>query len=115
MSQHSSHFPRPGSRVRNSTTYYVSPAGDDTADGRTPGRAWRTLARVSSTSFEPGSHILLESGRVFRGTLYFDEDDVGTAADPITVGSYGDGRALLDGGDGYGIVVRNTGGFRIEN
>jgi hypothetical protein len=95
--------------------YYVSPTGKDDHDGRTPERAWRTLAHVSAASFGPGSHILFEGGRVFAGRLELDERAVGTVDQPIVVGTYGSGRAILDAGYGYGVLVRNTGGVCIEN
>jgi len=103
------------SSIGQGSVYYVSPSGTDDRDGWTPERAWRTLARVSAEPFGPGSRILFEGGQVFAGRLDLDERDVGSAEHPIVVGSYGSGRATLDAGDGYGVVVRNTGGVRIEN
>ena len=34
---------------------YISPKGDDAADGRTPATAWRTPARLKEETLEPGS------------------------------------------------------------
>ena len=45
-------------------------AGDDDHDGRSPGTAWRSLARVSATTFSPGDSILLKRGTRCTGTLW---------------------------------------------
>ena len=96
-------------------TYYVSPSGDDTNPGNLPTKAWRTISRVNHFSFGPGSTILFEGGQIFSGGLHFDSDDFGNPSSPITVGSYGVGRATISAGHGDGILVHNTGGFRISN
>ena len=45
------------------TTYYVDSAGgDDAASGTSADAAWRTLANVNATVFEPGDRILLKAG-----------------------------------------------------
>lgn len=101
--------------TRAPRTFYVSPDGNDGADGLTPTRAWRTLARANATDFAPGDSLLLAGGAQFVGTLALDDDDVGTSARPITITSYGRGRATLNAGLGSGIAVRNTGGIRITD
>ena len=47
--------------------YYVSADGDDTNDGRSPERPWRTLARVSEAELEAGDGVCFRRGDVFRG------------------------------------------------
>ena len=49
--------------------YYVSADGDDANDGRTPVRAWRTLARVSEAVLKAGDGVFFRRGDVFRGQL----------------------------------------------
>lgn len=97
------------------TTYYLSPAGDDAADGTTPATAWRTLKRATVAKLAPGDAVLLEGGRRFDGPLELDTDDAGTPARPVTVSSYGTGRATIVAGDGDGIRVRNTMGVCIRD
>lgn len=69
--------------------YYVSPNGDDAADGLSPQTAWRTLEKVSSTPFEPGTHVLFERGGEWRGRL--QSSSSGTPEAPIVYASYGSG------------------------
>jgi peptidoglycan/LPS O-acetylase OafA/YrhL len=94
--------------------YYVSPSGDDGNAGTSPGAAWRTLARVNGRAFGPGDRILLQGGQTFRGGLTFGRDSGGTPDDPVTVESYGAGRAVLDAGDGDGVRVENTAGICVR-
>ena len=70
-------------------TYYVSPAGDDAGDGLSPLSAWRTVAKVNSTSLPPGAHVLFERGGEWRENLLVSSS--GTAKAPVVFGSYGTG------------------------
>jgi peptidoglycan/LPS O-acetylase OafA/YrhL len=90
------------------TVYYVNLEGDDNNPGTAPSRAWRTLDRISRTSFGPGDSILLAGGQTFSGCISLDRDDASTPSRPISIGSYGDERATIDAGDGCGVLVRNT-------
>ncbi len=94
-------------------TYHVSPSGDDQNDGLAPDRAWKTLDRVSGASFAAGDNLLLEGGATFSGKLTLGSDDGGTATAPISVSSYGTGRATIDAGAGNGIDVYNVAGVQI--
>src|SRR5574340_53159 len=77
----------------SATDYYVSPSGKDTNPGTSSATAWRTIAKLNGVSFAAGDRILFEGGQTFTGTLAFDRGDAGTEAGPITVTSYGTGRA----------------------
>lgn len=99
-------------------TFYVNAHGDDRADGRSPARAWRTLARVSSNRMYPGDRVFLAAGERFAGPLRLDAKDGGDATEPVVVGSYGLGRATIDGNAGAtegAISVHNTAGVVIRD
>jgi len=49
--------------------YYVSPTGNDNADGTTKKKAWRTLDRVAMHTFAAKDQLLLEAGGVFQGSI----------------------------------------------
>ena len=38
--------------------YYVANAGSDENDGRSPAKAWRSVARVNGYPFKPGDRVL---------------------------------------------------------
>ncbi len=105
--------PSPGTAQPN-TTYYVSPSGNDHNAGTSPGEAWRTIGRVNAVHFQPGDRILFQGGASFAGNLSFDRGDLGTAAAPITVGSYGAGVATIDAGAGTGVSVADIQDLRIQ-
>ncbi|AGW41771.1 dTDP-4-dehydrorhamnose reductase [Leifsonia xyli subsp. cynodontis DSM 46306] len=78
------------------TTYYVdSAAGSDTNAGTSPSDPWHSLAKVNSTGFAPGDSVLFKGGSIWTGSLLITSS--GTSSAPITIGSYGTGRPLLNG------------------
>ena len=97
------------------TDYYVSSSGHDNNSGSSPADAWLTIQRVNSSDYNPGDRILFEGGRTFSGNLYFDGADAGTPTAPVTIGSYGSGRATIYAGDGDGILIYNAAGFVIRD
>ena len=50
-------------------TYYISPAGDDGADGLSPERAWRSLTPLLPETgyLQAGDTVRFERGGVYRG------------------------------------------------
>ncbi len=51
------------------TTYYVSNAGNDDADGTTPETAWATLAKVTAAPLQAGDGVRFRRGDTFRGCV----------------------------------------------
>lgn len=98
-----------------SATYYVSPGGDDGNSGTSPGEAWRTLRRAELTALEAGDKLMLEGGARFPGTLTVAKGEAGDADKPVTIGSYGTGRATVVATDSPGISVHNTAGVEIRD
>jgi Right handed beta helix region len=97
------------------TDYYVSALGDDANAGTSPADAWLTVQRVNNGQYNPGDRILFEGGKTFGGNLYLDGSDAGTPDAPITIGSYGIGRATIYAGDGTGILIYNAAGYIIRD
>lgn len=100
---------------QTSHEYYVSPSGDDLAKGTSPGMAWKSIDKINETDFQPGDKILFEGGKAFAGALKFDIDDSGTPENPVTLTSYGEGRATISSGTETGLLATNTSGFIIMN
>jgi hypothetical protein len=70
--------------------YYLdAEQGDDSADGRTPRRAWRTLARLQAATLRPGDTAAFKRGSTFAGSATLAGS--GTAARPIRLTAYGTG------------------------
>jgi hypothetical protein len=99
----------------NAATYYISPTGNNNNPGTSTSQAWQSIDRINRTTFQAGDRIAFQGGATFNGTLQFDASDRGTASQPIVIGSYGTGRATINGGTNSGIFVYNSAGYRIEN
>ena len=69
-------------------TYYVSPNGDDSKDGKTEQTAWKTIARVNQDTYIPGDKILFERGGEWTGKTLAPQGS-GSAAAYIIIGAYG--------------------------
>jgi len=95
--------------------YYISLGGDDSNPGMSVESAWRTIEKVNSFTFEAGDHIFFEGRKTFEGSLRFDADESGTKANPLSVGSYGKGRATISSGKENGLYAYNCGGFIVRD
>jgi hypothetical protein len=96
-------------------TYYVSSAGNDNNTGTSITKPWATIDKVNKTKFTSGDRILFAGGSTFHGSLYFSENSKGTQANPIQVGSYGNGRATIRSETKAGLYAYNTAGYKISN
>lgn len=97
------------------TTYYISPNGNDSNGGNSPDDAWRSIEKLNTFEFAPGSKILFEGGQSFPGNLALGSSDGNDPVNPILISSYGTGKAKILAGNGMGIYVYNTAGINIDN
>jgi Right handed beta helix region len=95
------------------TTYYVSPTGSDSNDGISPSTPWQTISKVNATSYNAGDSILFSGGRTFNGGL--DINAAGTPIQPVIIGSYGTGHAMINAGTGEGFFAYNYAGIVIQH
>lgn len=88
-------------KAHEPATYHVSPSGDDRADGRTLGSAWKTLRRASF-AVAPGDTVLIAPGvyghpiAPLRG---------GSASGRITFRGHGRGDVIVDAGQSIAPLV----------
>lgn len=105
------------------TAYYVSESsGNDAHDGRaadwdgTHG-PWKTLAKASSSTRQPGDRLLLKCGDVWDETLTLRGD--GTATNPVIVTSYGAGQRpcirRTPGNRTACVVIDNASGYVLRD
>ncbi len=100
----------------DTTTYYVDAAGGSDSDrGTSEAEAWASIGRVNDVDLGPGDRVSLKGGQAFDGTLSIGPEDAGTAENPLKVGSYGSGQAIISAGKGKGISVYNAGGVEVSN
>lgn len=81
--------PHPPAPLGKGATYYVSPSGNDNADGNSPQTAWRTVAKVNGSSLKPGDNVLFQRGGEWRESLKAPSS--GERGNPITFTDYGIG------------------------
>src|SRR5690348_6855407 len=74
-------------QAASAATFYVDPTGSDANPGTSPLAPWQSVARINSRVLAPGDTVLFRAGRVFNAMVSIQGG--GTAAAPITVGSYG--------------------------
>jgi len=78
------------------TVYYVDCAADGDAGAGTSTAAnvaWKTVAKVNSSSFSAGDSVLFNKGCTWREQLTVPSS--GSAGNPITFGAYGSGAAPI--------------------
>jgi hypothetical protein len=101
--------------VSGAAAYYVSSTGLDGNAGTSPAAAWKTISRVNSHAFAPGDQVFFAAGATFVGTVYFGPGALGNATNPVTLTSYGVGRATIDGGTTNAIYAYDCAGVVISN
>ena len=97
-----------GATSATSATYYIDyESGNNAADGLAPERAWKhapgdpkATAGPATVALEPGDTLLFKGGVVYNGSVVMEVS--GTPDKPITLdantgGTFGEGRAILDG------------------
>jgi hypothetical protein len=91
-------------------TFHVHPDGDDASPGTSPDKPWKTIDRANRQTFKPGDRLLFAGGKTFPGNLFLETEDAG-----VTVGSYGEGRAVIQAGLGTAVLVRDAGGVEVRD
>jgi parallel beta-helix repeat protein len=77
-------------KIAGAATYYVdATSGIDTNNGLSTDAAWKTINKVSTSSFNAGDSILFKRGETWREQLAIPSS--GTSGHPITFGAYGHG------------------------
>jgi hypothetical protein len=85
--------------------YYVSASGNDADDGSLT-HPWKSIEKISQAELKPGDRICFEGGETFSGCLNL-QNDSGLTGKPVIISSYGEGKAMIDGGNGSGIRLSN--------
>ncbi len=97
------------------TVYVDCAAGSDSGAGTSEQTAWKTLQRVSDTTFAPGDSILLRRGTRCSGSL--SPKGSGEDGRPIRIGAYGDGPLpVIEAGSAEAAVnLVDQHGWEIEH
>lgn len=90
-------------------------SGDDANDGRGPETPLGSLAAINALVLQPGDAVYLARGSTCVGALR--PQGTATAAEPITIGAYGDGARPHIVAKGHDAALRlvDQGGFEVED
>lgn len=83
--------------------FYVSPTGADSNSGLSTDEPWQSVSKVNSVDLLPGDTVAFEGGSTFTGKLTIT--DSGAEGNPITITSYGTGKAVLTNGDATAVKL----------
>jgi len=89
--------------VEEQAKYFVHSSGNDQGAG-TMTDPFKTIHRLGSIEFAPGDSIFLQGGTNFSGPLQLELN--GSIGAPIVLTSFGNGRAMIDGGDQEAFIIQ---------
>jgi hypothetical protein len=101
------------SPVSGNSYYIDNEAGDDKNPG-TIKKPLQTITEVNKRLQNKPASIFFIGGQAFEGTLVLNGIQ-GTDSVPIVIGSYGEGRAVISGGNKESIRIENSKNVRINN
>lgn len=88
--------------------YLDATNGDDDNVGTSPSLPWQTIAKINSSTFNPGHRILFKRGETWAGTC-LTVPSSGAAGLPILFAAYGGGAdPIIDGEDTVNCITANT-------
>lgn len=97
------------------TTYYVdSQNGSDANSGTSQNEPWKSLNKVSETTFQPGDQILLKSGSIWNGEWLWPKGS-GKEGAPIRVDKYGGDVLPIINGMGIDRGFSYSGAVHLRN
>lgn len=97
-------------------TYFLSTSGNDANDGLSPASPWRSLDKLSTFPAQPGDVFLLQGRTLFPGRIDWAWKGIGNPDLPITLGSYGHGRATIQSPLGLpALHYAGVGGLHVRD
>lgn len=102
-----------GCSLQPSVYYVDSQSGIDTNPG-TLKKPFKTIEKVNSIQLHAGNLILFAGGQTFNGTLK-PQGLKGTKEHPIVIGSFGNGRAIINSGNKNAVYAENCSWLQIKN
>lgn len=95
--------------------YYVDlKNGNDRHTGVSPDKAWKSLQRIPQQKLKAGDQIYLSGNSHFQGSLKLSGLE-GTKEAPIIIGTFGQGKAILESGDSLGVLAQKCKYLKIKN
>src|SRR5579862_3577493 len=94
--------------------YYVdAERGNDSNNGTSPLKAWKTLSKINGRKFQPGDVVRFHAGQAWHGQLA--PTSSGAEGSPIVISRYSTGaKPRIDGGGIVEDAIRLTNVEHIE-
>ena len=94
--------------------YYINTSGNDenTGDKNHP---FKTIAMINSVELHAGDSVLFEGGQAFKGTIFINNNESGTAGKPIIISSYGKGLAIINVVKEGGLEINGAKYIQVRN
>ncbi len=102
--------------AQNQEYFIRTSGGNDSNDGKSHATAWATIARANSQNLQAGDKLLFNSdGAWHDGKIILNASDIGTAANPIIISSYGTNPRAAIWANAGGGLQSFVGGVKIQN
>src|SRR5687767_13778463 len=95
-------------------SYYFSAAGNDSTGTGSQTTPWASIAKLNTLDLNAGDLVFFRGGDTFGGGIVLQPTDAGSATSPVTINSYGTGRATISAGNGNAIHAYNSAGYDIK-
>ncbi|MEO8110260.1 MAG: right-handed parallel beta-helix repeat-containing protein [Ginsengibacter sp.] len=88
-------------------SYYLSTSGNNKNDGSI-NNPFKSIAYLNTIKLKAGDTIFLKANESFSGSLILDSTKSGIKNKPIVITSYGNGNAIINGGNESAIAIYNS-------
>lgn len=96
------------------TDYFVDAQSGNDINPGTLRKPFKTIERVNLLQLRAGNSVYFAGGQTFAGTVKLSGVS-GTKEKPVTIGSYGNGRAIINGGNGKAIQADTCSWLQAKN
>lgn len=96
------------------STFYVDAQSGDDANPGTLKKPFKSIERINSLHLKVGQSVLLAGGQSISGTLQI-KGLSGSEKQPIVIGSFGKGRATINGENGIALAADSCSWLQVKN
>ena len=96
------------------SNYYVDGQSGNDENPGTLEKPFKTIEQINKLQLQAGKSVLFAGGQIFAGTLKLS-GLCGTEVQPIVIGSFGTGRAILNGETGNSILADGCTWLQVKN
>ncbi len=99
---------------KSARSYYFSTSGNDNNEGSMD-HPLQTISKLNGLHLNAGDAVYCNASDVFKGSIVIDSSKYGTPDNPIVISSYGNGKAIINGGDLNALTIYNSAYINVSN